>query len=88
MKIFGIAKKPVEENIIISRLEKIAARENTTVEDVVSRLEPGFVVKFGIDYYKGYVIDQYECPHCKKYVGDELTHFKYCPSCGKALINV
>lgn len=88
MRIFGCKKELVENNTLLARLEKVAAQNNCTIEQVVSRLEPGFVVKFGIDYYKGYEIDQYECPNCGKYVGDELTHFKYCPSCGKALINV
>jgi hypothetical protein len=83
-----IFEKEIPRSEVILRLEKVAERQNTTVEKLVERLEPGFVMTFGVDYYKGYVINQYECSNCRAYVGDEVVHFKFCPHCGKELINV
>ena len=67
----------------INLIGKIAELEGSTLAAELDRLIPIAAVKSGVDYYQGYMIDQFECGHCHRPVGDEIMTFTYCPGCGR-----
>ena len=67
----------------LTLISKIAELEGSTLAAELDRLLPIAPVKSGVDFYKGYSIDQFECGYCHRPIGDELMTFAYCPGCGR-----
>lgn len=69
----------------LNLIEKMAINQNSTLFKELDKLIPDSPIKIGVDYYKGYALDQYGCPSCERPIGDEIMVFSYCPNCGKKI---
>lgn len=73
---------------VFKALEIIGIQTSLFEEDLADELMKrkfDYPIKSGTDFYKGYVIDTFECPDCSAPVGDEIHMFKFCPNCGKRI---
>lgn len=66
-------------------IDTMAKYEGDSLSDRLDKLIADKPIVSGTDVYKGYVLDQYECPSCGRAIGDETFVFNYCPSCGKKI---
>jgi len=71
--------------IQIKLIEVIAKSEGSTLSEELDKLIGLEPRKVGIDFFKGYEIDQYACPKCGRAIGDEMMLFHYCPNCGQKI---
>lgn len=85
MRIFNKTLKSMLLQNILDIIENEARKEDIDLLDKLQRLIPAKKVKTGVDMYKNYILDQYNCPVCDRPVGDEMTYFNYCPNCGQNL---
>ena len=69
----------------IDEIISIAKDDGESLLYELDKLVPSDPIKSGVDLYKGYIIDQYNCPKCNGPIGDEMYYFTYCPRCGKRL---
>ena len=80
-----IFSKKKEIDLLLKQVE-LQLEEGSTLAFELDRLIAAKAVKSGVDYYDGYILDQYSCPKCGRPIGDEVMTFPYCPGCGKKII--
>lgn len=77
-----------KKNAVTIRLDLIrtnAKQEGSNLVKELDKLIEAEPTKTGVDYYNGYIFDQYACPVCAKPIGDEAMMFKHCPHCGQKI---
>lgn len=80
-------KKKLDANIVaaIAELKKERKLSKKELIEEINKRQASFPRVSGVDYYKGFMIELYDCPDCGASVGSELLTYAYCPRCGKKL---
>lgn len=78
------------DNLVETQLkliERVAEYEGSSLSKELDKLIGDQPLVTGVDFYKGFTIEQYACPRCGRAIGDETMMFSYCPGCGKRIVN-
>lgn len=67
---------------ILEEINEHYSKEGFLLYEVLQRLLPKTPVNGDVVLYKEYLIQEYNCRHCGRLVGDEMFMFNFCPNCG------